>query len=95
MWDDTGFGSSVFSVFWENLLRCEIEKLLLDKLLGRFRECGLVKERGRQRTDLTHIQDAVRILKWLEAVGETLCHVFNRLVEVALPWLKQLVPLER
>jgi hypothetical protein len=35
---------------------------LLDDLLERFRERGLLKERGKQRTDSTHIKAAARNL---------------------------------
>lgn len=48
------------------------EALLFDALLERFHAHRLLKERGCQRTDATHVQAAVRELNRLEAVGEAL-----------------------
>ena len=42
---------------------------LLDKMLERFKEAGLLKARGRQRSDATHILAAVRALNRLVCVG--------------------------
>jgi hypothetical protein len=39
---------------------------MLDTLLDRLRDLGLVKPRGRQRTDSTHVLAAVRGLNRLE-----------------------------
>ncbi|MFD3557014.1 hypothetical protein ACFWWA_33655 [Streptomyces goshikiensis] len=44
---------------------------LLALMVDRLVEAGLVKRRGRQRTDSTHILAAVRRLDRLELVGET------------------------
>src|SRR5919106_418349 len=52
---DPGFDFSVLSEFRGRLLKGGREAILLDKLLERCRELGLVKERGKQRTDATHI----------------------------------------
>jgi transposase len=48
------------------------ERLLLDTLLKRLQEQDLIKVRGRQRTDSTHVLADVRGLNRLERVGETL-----------------------
>jgi hypothetical protein len=64
------------------------ELLLLDTLLTWCRDRQLVKARGRQRTDSTHILAAVRALKRLEAVGDTLRHALNTLAVVAPAWLR-------
>ena len=37
--------------------------------MNRCRELGLIRERGRQRTDSTHVLAAVRMLNRLERVG--------------------------
>jgi transposase len=63
------------------------ERLLLDVLLQRFRERALLKARGRQRTDSTHVLAAVRALNRLELVRETMRHVLDVLAEVAPGWL--------
>ena len=92
--EDPGFDFSVLSELRERLLRGGMEQRLLDELLERFRERGLLKARGRQRTDSTHIQAAARNLNRLECVGETLRYALNQLAELAPDWLKQWVPAE-
>ena len=48
------------------------DRLLLDTLLHRLRELGLIKSHGQQRTDSTYVLAAVRTLNRLERVGETM-----------------------
>jgi hypothetical protein len=48
------------------------EELLLDNLLKRLDEQGLLKGKNLQRTDSTHVGAAVRALTSLELVGETM-----------------------
>src|SRR5262249_22418061 len=57
--------------------------------LSRVQELGLLKHRGRQRTDSTHVLAAVRMLNRLERVGETLRATLNALAVVAPEWLRQ------
>lgn len=92
--EDPGFDFSVLSELRERILRGGLEQRLLDELLERFRERGLLKERGRQRTDSTHIQAAARNLNRIECVGETLRYALNHLAGLAPDWLKQWVPAE-
>lgn len=70
--EDARFDFSVLSEFRDRILAGKLEQHLLDEVLERFRDRGLVKERGKQRTDSTHIQAAVRNLNRLECVGETM-----------------------
>src|SRR5262249_20911627 len=65
------------------------EQLLLDALLQRCRERQLLRARGRQRTDSTHVLGAIRALNRLECVGETLRHALNSLAIVAPEWLRR------
>src|SRR5215470_3620819 len=90
--EDPGFDFSVLSEFRDRLLMGGREQRLLDDLLERFRERGLLKERGKQRTDSTHIQAAARNLNRLECVGETLRHALNSLAESAPQWLQAHIP---
>ena len=91
---DPGFDFSVLSEFRDRLLAGSAEELLLDKLLERCRALGLLKARGQQRTDSTHILAAVRVLNRLELVAETLRAALNALAAVAPEWLQAWVPLE-
>jgi transposase len=91
---DAGFDHTVLSEFRTRLLAGGAEQLLLDALLARLRERGLLKARGRQRTDSTHVLAAIRVLNRLERVGESLRHALNSLAVVAPDWLRSQVPPE-
>src|SRR5438105_5200018 len=76
---DAGFDASVLCEFRQRLLAGEAAERLLTLLLDRCREQRLLKARGTQRTDSTHVLAAVRVLNRLELVGETLRHALNAL----------------
>lgn len=90
--DDQGFDQSVLSEFRSRILQGSAEQLLLDTMLQRFREAGLLKTRGKQRTDSTHIVGLLRDLNRLELIGETVRATLNRIAVVAPQWLKNWVP---
>ena len=90
---DPGFDFSVLSEFRDRLLAGSAEELLLDKLLERCRALGLLKARGQQRTDSTHVLAAIRVLNRLELVAETLRAALNAVATVAPDWLQALTPL--
>ena len=48
-------------------------------MLERFKAHGLVKARGKQRTDSTHVMAAVHNLHLLELVAETPCATLDDL----------------
>src|SRR4029079_8190477 len=91
---DPGFDFSVLSEFRDRLLAGSAEELLLDKLLERCRALGLLKARGQQRTDSTHVLAAVRGLNRLDRVAETLRAALTELAAVAPEWLQAWAPLE-
>jgi transposase len=91
---DPGFDFSVLSEFRDRLLAGSAEVLLLGKLLERCRALGLLKARGQQRTDSTHVLAAIRVLSRLELVAETLRAALNELAAVVPDWLQRLVSLE-
>ncbi len=80
---DPGFDFSVLSEFRSRLLAHHAERRLFDVMVSQFRERGWIKERGKQRTDSTHVLAAVRAVNRLECVGETMRHALNILAEVA------------
>lgn len=92
--EDPGFDFSVLSEFRDRLIAGEMEQQLLDLLLERFRDRGLLKARGKQRSDSTHVQAAIRNLNRLELVGETMRHALNTLAVSSPTWLKAHVPPE-
>src|SRR5215470_16102610 len=90
---DPGFDFSVLSEFRDRLLAGSAEELLLEKLLERCRTLGLLKARGQQRTDSTHVLAAIRVMNRLELVAETLRAALNALAAVAPAWLQGMAPL--
>jgi len=86
--DDPGFNFSVLSEFRTRLIEGNAETRLLDIILDRLVECKLIKKRGKQRTDSTHVIAAVHTLTRLEIANETLRHALNCVAEVEPTWLK-------
>ena len=84
--DDPGFHYSVLSEFRDRVRTGNMEARLFDKLLASFRDHRLLKSRGKQRTDSTHVLAAIRQLNWLELVGETMRHALNTLAVVLPEW---------
>jgi transposase len=84
---DSGFDHSVFSGFRSRLIAGEKQTLLLERLLERFREKKLLKVRGPQRTDSTHVLAAIRVMNRLELVTETMRAALNEVATSAPEWL--------
>jgi transposase len=85
---DCGFDFSVLSEFRARLIAQGQESQLLDLMLSHFKQQKLLKSRGQQRTDSTHVLASIRKLNRLEVVGETLRHALNDLATIAPAWLK-------
>src|SRR6185437_3226969 len=85
---DPGFHFSVLGEFRARLVAGGAEHLLLDTMLERFKARGLVKARGKQRTDSTHVLAAVRDLSFLERVAETLRAALDDVAAVVPDWLR-------
>src|SRR5215210_7433793 len=58
--EDAGFDFSVLCEFRARLLAGEHDQNLLEVMLERLHERGLVRARGKQRTDSTHVLAAIR-----------------------------------
>jgi transposase len=89
---DPGLDASVLCEFRARLVAGGAEERLLDRLLARCRELGLLKACGRQRSDTTHVLAAIRVLNRLELVGETLRAALNELATIAPDWLRAAAP---
>ncbi|WP_406500947.1 IS1182 family transposase [Streptomyces sp. NBC_01590] len=85
---DPGFDHTVLTGFRERLLTHGLEDRILDLLLERLAEMGLVAPGGRQRTDSTHVLAAVRSLNRLEFIGETLRASLEALAMAAPDWMR-------
>lgn len=85
---DPGFDASVLCEFRSRMIAGGQVGLLLEKLLARCKTLGLLKDRGRQRTDSTHVLARVRATNRLGCAIETLRHALNSLAVVAPDWLR-------
>ena len=90
--DDPGFDHSVLCEFRRRLLDGEATERLLARVLEVAREAGLLRGRGRQRTDGTRVLAAIRVLNRLELAGETLRAALNAVAAVAPDWLRGVAP---
>ena len=84
----------MLSEFRGRLLEGGQEAILLEKLLECCQAQGLIKARGKQRTDATRVLAAIRVLTRLELVGETMRAALNELATVAPDWLAGVAPEE-
>ena len=86
---DPGFDHSVLCHFRDRLVASARQEIILDRFLELLRDKKLLKERGRQRTDSTHVLAAVRAMSRLELVMETLRAALNQLATEAPEWISQ------
>lgn len=91
---DPGFDYSVLCEFRARLVKGDAITLLLDRMIEVLKEKGILKGRGQQRTDSTHILAAVHELSRLEIIGKTMLHGLNTLSVVHPAWVKAIVPAE-
>ena len=84
---DSGFDASILSEFRARVVAGKAEQQVLQPLLDVATKRGWLKERGKQRTDSTHVLGAIRTLNRLETVGETMRAALNVLATVAPEWL--------
>jgi transposase len=91
---DPGFDPSVLCEFRGRLLEHEAAGRLLTRILDAARDQGVLKARGRQRTDSTHVLAAVHDLNRVELLAETLRSALNAVATVAPDWLRSLAPPE-
>jgi transposase len=70
--DYDGFHSTVLVYFRDRLEDNQAERMIFDRILKLLVELGLVKKKGKQRLDSTHIVGYVKAMSWLECAMETL-----------------------
>ncbi len=75
--EDSGFDFSVLTEFRKRLIEGGKEEFLLNKILEKIGEIGLLKKPQRQRTDSTHIIAAIRPHFRLECLGEMMRAALN------------------
>jgi transposase len=87
-----GFDFSVLSEFRDRLLKHEAERCVFDTLVEAFQGLGLIKRRGKQRTDSIAMLTKVRRLSRLELVVETLRVTVGALVKADREWSEEMIP---
>jgi len=70
--DYDGFHATVLVYFRDRLQQHQAERMIFDGILKLLVELGLVKKKGKQRLDSTHIVGYVKAMSWLECAMETL-----------------------
>jgi len=85
---DAGFEFSALSGFRDRILEHGLEHQLMDVILARYAQLGLLRAGGRVRTDSTHVLACVRDLNRVEFVTGTLRCVLEAL-SAAVPDLSR------
>ena len=90
--DYAGFDFSVLSDFRARLLGHDAAARLFDTLLAQLRDLGLLKRRGRQRTDSLAVLARIHLLTRIELVAETLRLAIRAVVQAEPTWAKATLP---
>jgi len=90
--EDAGFDFSVLSEFRDRLIEGEAENRVFEKLVEQIRGMGLIKERGKQRSDSIAMLTKVRRLSRIELVVETLRLAIVALVDTDREWCEEVLP---
>lgn len=85
---DRGLDDSVLSEFRSRIVANSMEARVLDLLVARLVELGLLKAGGKQRTDSTHVLAAVRQLNQVELVGESVRACLEALAAADPDWVR-------
>jgi transposase len=85
---DWGLDESVLSEFRGRVVEHSLEAKVLDLLVARLVGLGLLKARGKQRTDSTHVLAAVRQLNQVELVGESVRACVEALAAAEPDWVR-------
>lgn len=90
--DYVGFNYSVLSEYRDRVLAHQAEARLFDRLIEQLHSLGLIKQRGRQRTDSLAVLTKVRDLNRLERVCETLRLAIRAVLGADPAWTQSTVP---
>src|SRR5574340_185827 len=88
----TGFHFTDLYAFRGRLLAHQQERRMLDDLLAKLKALGLIKRRGKMRTDSTHLLAVVEQLSQLELVAESLRVALRAATDIAPEWVQQTLP---
>jgi transposase len=89
--DAAGFDASVLTEFRGRLAVDGRADALLDTVLDRLKDAGLLRGGGRARTDSTHVIAGVRKLNRVELVGEGLRAALEEIAGISPDWIVPLL----
>lgn len=87
-----GFHWTVLTDFRQRLLDHAQERLLFEELLPKLHALGLIKPRGKMRTDSTHVLGVVATLSQLELVTESVRLAVQAVLRLAPDWSAAALP---
>jgi transposase len=87
-----GFHFTDLHAFRQRLLEHGQERLVFDQVVAKLKAMGLIKERGKVRTDATHVVALINRLSQLELVRESIRVVLDAVGDVAPVWVSETVP---
>ena len=90
--EDVGFDFTDLHAFRERLLAHRQERAVFERVLGAIRARGLVRRRGKQRTDALGVLGAVRELSRLEMARETLRLAVREAEQADPSWWERTIP---
>ena len=89
--DDPGVDHTVLSEFRSRVVAHQLKEQVLDLLLAKLQQVGLVAQGGKQRTDSTHVISAVQDLNRTELAGEAVRACLEALATAAPQWLAAVI----
>jgi IS5 family transposase len=87
-----GFHWTDLLAFRTRLREHDQERLLFDRILVKLREQGLIKTRGKMRTDSTHVLAVIERLSQLELVCESIRLALQAVTECLPDWVETTLP---
>ena len=90
--DYAGFHFTDLSAFRQRLVKNDQERLMFDQVLQRLKSLGLIKRRGKMRTDSTHLLGVVERLSQLELVTESIRVALKAVLSTAPEWTNEQLP---
>lgn len=88
----TGFHFTDLYAFRQRLLKHQQERVVFEQLLLKLKELGVIKGRGKMRTDSTHVLAVVERLHQLELVTESIRVALRAVERLAAQWVAQALP---
>ena len=90
--DYLGFHFTNLNHFRQRLLEHQAEYLVFDRLLQKLVALGLVRQRGKQRTDSTHVLGLIAKLSRLELIWESLRLALRAMQQQDEAWVSRFIP---